>query len=220
MIFQNPTQAINPVKNTRSTLSEPFEVIRGFKGKKLENHLAQTLSVVELGEELLDSYPHELSGGQKQRINIARALAVNPDLIVADEPTSYLDATLKTAIIKLLNSLWEKFGLTLLTISHDLKIIASISDRIAVLYRGHLVEIADTRTILHDPLHPYTKILVNLKNKSLVDYQRDTMALETVGCPFFNHCSMAKDQCMNKKPYLQIAKRNHAVACPVVVKNN
>jgi len=216
MIFQNPTQSLNPVQNILSTLSEPLEIIGGLKGHSLYNKIEELLSMVQLDEALLQYYPHELSGGQKQRIAIARALAVNPVCIIADEPTSSLDASLKMTMVRLLNSLWQNMSLTLVFISHDLSIVSHISDRIAVLYQGLLIELADTKQLFSDPLHPYTKQLVhpgrvNNDFKPKINSRDDSQ-----GCPFAGKCEHVQSICHDIAPLFNSVSENHSVACHYV----
>ena len=216
MIFQNPTQSLNPMQSIKSALSEPLKMISGYKGSELNNQLLRLLELVQLENEIKYYYPHELSGGQKQRISIARALAVNPLFLIADEPTSYLDAPLKTAIIELINHLWKQFGLTLLLISHDLNMVSRISDRIAVLYKGNLIEISQTKKLLENPLHPYTKHLIGSSKIKNMNLQQKQLGKYGTGCPYVNNCNWAEKQCSVENPTLCSVSENHSVACPVV----
>lgn len=160
MIFQDPSQALNPRQSVRAALIEPLKVWGHCRRQELSERAEQLLSMVGLEVNLQTRFPNELSGGQRQRVAIARAIATRPEFIIADEPTSSLDALSKRKIVALLKDLQQRLGLTLLLISHDLALVSEVSDRIAVLYRGSLVETASTRSLLSRPRHPYTKQLL------------------------------------------------------------
>lgn len=160
MIFQNPLQALNPRQRIRSCLAEPMKVFGRMTETALQTRIEFLLEQVGLSPELLSSLPAQLSGGQRQRVTIARALAMNPSLLIADEPTSSLDAAIKHQVVRLLQQLKENLDFTLLIITHDLGVVSAIADRIAVMHRGKIVELATTQEILYAPKHPYTRKLL------------------------------------------------------------
>jgi len=161
MIFQNPYSSLNPRMTIRQTLEEVLKVHRIATGKKAEERIAELLGQVGLPGDAMDRYPHEFSGGQLQRIVIARALAVEPKFIFADEPVSALDVSVQAQILNLLESLREELGLTILFVAHDLSVVEHISDRVGVMYLGQLVEMADVKELYTTPLHPYTRSLID-----------------------------------------------------------
>jgi oligopeptide transport system ATP-binding protein len=161
VIFQDPFSSLNPRKNVSHIVGEPL-LIHGMKDRRERNsRVLELLQVVGLGAEHMRRYPHQFSGGQRQRIGVARALALNPKLIICDEAVSALDVSIQAQVINLLQDLQEEFGLTYLFISHDLRVVEHISDRVAVMYLGKIVELADSKTIHHQPQHPYTQALLS-----------------------------------------------------------
>ena len=222
IIFQNPYASLNPRKTVRQIISVPLQN-RGVKNAKAqEEEILYLLRRVGLSERHIDSYPHQFSGGQRQRIGIARALAVRPKFIVADEPVSSLDVSIQAQVLNLLEELQEEFGLTYLFIAHDLSVIFYVSDRVAVMYLGKIVEVAETKELFARPLHPYTQAL--LAAVPIVDkkYRRQRIILTgTVpspidppsGCRFHPRCFARKGKiCETEEPSL-IVSNGHQVAC-------
>jgi len=223
MLFQNPFQAFNPKKLVSSCLSEPVKVLKQLPIKAIPEKVIEMLRLVGLQSSLLSRYPHELSGGQLQRLALARSLIVRPTFLVADEPTSSLDAHYKIQILALLKNLQRSFDLTLLLISHDLSVVKNISNRIAVIYKGEIVEIASTDDFFRNPLHPYSQLLVESEALTLTDSQnmnhceQQKPSCESEShhryCNFAHKCSIAEPVCLEKKPELQNYSSDHVVAC-------
>jgi oligopeptide/dipeptide ABC transporter ATP-binding protein len=222
IIFQNPYASLNPRKTVRQIVSVPLQN-RGVSNiKEREEEIIYLLRRVGLSERHIDSYPHQFSGGQRQRIGIARALAMRPKFIVADEPVSSLDVSIQAQVLNLLEELQEEFGLTYLFIAHDLSVIFYVSDRVAVMYLGKIVEVAQTDELFANPLHPYTQAL--LAAVPIVDkkYRRKRIILEgTVpspidppsGCRFHPRCFAKKEKiCETEEPPL-VVSNGHRVAC-------
>ena len=218
MIFQNPALALNPRQTVGETIGEPLKVINGLKGLALHKRILQLLEMSGLESDLISRLPRQLSGGQQQRVVIARALAPEPEFIIADEPTSSIDAVFKKQIMQLLKGLQKKLGLTLLLISHDLDLVADISDRTAVLYKGSLVEIGRTDLVVKSQLHPYTHQLLKFSHyddlESLsfgnVTGRNDSSAK---GCIFKEECAFVKEECLNICPDRSSVSEEHSVAC-------
>lgn len=218
MIFQNPTLALDPRQKVWDIIGEPLKIINRLTGKELQKKTYQLLELVSLENDLIGRYPHQLSGGQQQRVVIARALATEPEFIIADEPTSSIDAIYKKQIIQLLKKLQKELGLTLLFISHDLDLVADISDRIAVLYKGILIELGRTDLIFKAPLHPYTQRLIELSQlKDINAYSFSNKPYNNnysnTGCIFMEECSFAKEECMNVSPDRSYVSDDHSVSC-------
>src|SRR5688572_25265287 len=206
IIFQDPYASLNPRMTIGQIVGEPLETFRLARGKQAEQRVQELLEVVGLSKRFIKRYPHEFSGGQRQRIGIARALAVDPDFIVADEPISALDVSIQAQIMNLLEKLRREKNLTYLFISHDLRAIRHVSDRVAVMYLGKLVEIADAKTIYYEPLMPYTKALISAVPvpDPEIEATRQRIMLEgdvpspinpPSGCPFHTRCPYAIDVC-------------------------
>jgi oligopeptide transport system ATP-binding protein len=220
IIFQDPYSSVNPGRRIGSILQEPFE-IHGFKNKKENAEKAkQLLDQVGLAPDYFNRYPHELSGGQLQRIGIARAIALNPKLIVADEPVSALDVSIQAQVINLLLDLKENLDISYLFISHDLRVIEYFCDRVAVMYLGKIVEIATSQQIYHSPQHPYTLALLNaipsiesghIKQKISGDIPNP--ASLSKGCAFQSRCPIKEKQCEENTPSLEEVAPGHSVAC-------
>ncbi|MGD1993553.1 MAG: dipeptide ABC transporter ATP-binding protein [Anaerolineae bacterium] len=224
MIFQDPYASLNPRMTVGSIVAEPLEVHRVATGRKKRERVQDLLKMVGLNPYFVNRYPHEFSGGQRQRIGIARALALNPDLIVCDEPISSLDVSIQAQVVNLLEELQEKMGLTYLFIAHDLSMVRHISSRMAVMYLGKIVELTDRDEIYLNPLHPYTQALMSAVPvpDPDVEEQRKRVILEgdipspanpPKGCNFNTRCPVVMDVCYEEDPEYLEAKPGHWVAC-------
>ncbi len=222
IIFQDPFSSLNPRKNVAHIVGEPL-YIHGMKNrKKREARVLELLEVVGLKREHMRRYPHQFSGGQRQRIGVARALALNPKLIICDEAVSALDVSIQAQVINLLQDLQEEFHLTYLFISHDLSVVEHISDRVAVMYLGQIVELADSDELYQTPLHPYTQALLSAapipdptrKGKRVVLAGDVPNPINPPsGCRFHTRCAYAKELCRQEQPYLTEIQQNHFAAC-------
>src|SRR5712691_9160067 len=222
IIFQDPYASINPRMTVGEILAEPMAVHGLHTEAERETRVGELLDVVGLLPEQARRYPHQFSGGQRQRIGIARALAVNPDLIVCDEPVSALDVSIQAQIVNLLQNLQQRFGLSYLFIAHDLAVVKHISDRVAVMYLGKLVEIADKKTIYARPLHPYTHALLAAIPKPDPSLRTKRVMLQgdvpspfnpPTGCRFHTRCPHAQARCSAEEPKLREAAPGHRIAC-------
>lgn len=222
MIFQDPYASLNPRMTVSRILEEPLVIHRiGTKKQRLDR-VAQLLNMVGLDSSLMKRYPHEFSGGQRQRIGIARALALDPKLIVADEPVSALDVSVQAQIVNLLKDLQEKLKLTFLFIAHDLSIVQYFSHRIAVMYLGKIVELASSQELFKNPLHPYTKVLLasipvpdpkTRKKRENLKGEIASPSRPPSGCHFHPRCSIAVDRCKTEEPPLREITPGHFAAC-------
>lgn len=225
IIFQDPYGSLNPRMTCGDIVGEPLKVhkLTGSKGE-YRDRINELLLTVGLNPYMGDRYPHEFSGGQRQRIGIARALAVNPSFIVCDEPVSALDVSIQAQVINLLEDLQEQFGLTYLFIAHDLSVVRHISDRVAVMYLGHIVEIADRNELYENPLHPYTRALLSAVPipDPVVEAERERIILTgdvpspmhpPEGCVFHTRCPVMIDDCRVAMPELREVSPGHWVAC-------
>lgn len=223
MIFQDPLSALNPVYTAGWQIAEMFRVHRGFSKDEANRRAVDLLKLVGIpdAEQRARNYPHEFSGGMRQRLVIAMALAVDPLLVIADEPTTALDVTVEAQILALLKSLQKKNGVGLVIITHSMGVVAEIADRVCVMYAGRIVEMADVRTIFAETAHPYTLGLLNSNPNSMsgerltpIVGQPPDLADIPPGCPFHPRCDFAKERCRNEDPALQPGpSSNHAVAC-------
>jgi peptide/nickel transport system ATP-binding protein len=223
MVFQDPYSSLNPRMTLLQNVGEPLIVNDVAKGKELEDRVAYLLRVVGLRPEYMNRYPHAFSGGQRQRIGIARALALNPKLVVLDEPVSALDVSVQAQILNLLQDLQAQFGLTYLFIAHDLSVVEHISDRVAVMYVGQLVESATTEELFTHPLHPYTEALLSAVPQPDPRARREPIVLQgdvadpanpPSGCYFHPRCRYSDGQrCTSETPELREIRPGHIVRC-------
>ncbi len=222
IIFQDPFSSLNPRKPVASIVGEPL-LIHGMKNRRERDaRVLELLRVVGLRQEHMRRYPHMFSGGQRQRIGVARALALNPKLVVCDEAVSALDVSIQAQVLNMLKDLQEDFGLTYLFISHDLHVVEHISDRVAVMYLGKIVEIAASELIYARPLHPYTQALLSASPMPDPAHQRKRIILKgdvpspidpPPGCRFHTRCPYAETICAEKEPALQEINPGHLAAC-------
>ena len=224
VIFQDPYSSLNPRMTAGNIIGEPLIVHGLVKGKnEYRDRVAELLQNVGLNPYMADRFPHEFSGGQRQRIGVARALSVSPKFIVADEPVSALDVSIQAQIINLLEELQEQFNLTYLFIAHDLSVVRHISDRVGVMYLGHLVEIAERNEIYRNPMHPYTRALLSAVPipDPILDAQRERVLLSgevpsplnpPSGCVFHPRCPIADDNCAQTIPQLRPVAPDHLAA--------
>jgi oligopeptide/dipeptide ABC transporter ATP-binding protein len=221
MVFQDTHSSLNPRKRVRTILREAV-VARGVRGKAVAERVGALLGQVGLDAGLLERFPHELSGGQRQRVGIARALAMEPSLLVADEPVSSLDVSLQGQIINLLRELNETLGLTIVLISHDLAVVGRVCDRIVVMYAGRVVESGDPAAVLTAPAHPYTQALLDAVPRGLERPERRRTVLPVEagetggGCRFRPRCVQAVAGCAERVPVLEMAGPGHEAACLLV----
>jgi oligopeptide/dipeptide ABC transporter ATP-binding protein len=222
MIFQDPFSSLNPRLTVREIIGEPLEIHGVASGKKAEQRVAELMEAVGLNPSLMRRYPHEFSGGQRQRIGLARTLSLNPRLIVADEPVSALDVSVQAQVLNLLQELQKRLGLTLVFIAHDLSVVEHISDRIAVMYVGKIVEMAETSKLLQKPLHPYTEALLSAVPPADPDIQPNRIQLKgevpspanpPSGCIFHPRCKYAQAVCSQQEPPLVEDEPGHFVSC-------
>jgi len=224
MIFQDPYASLNPRMTVGNIVGEPLEVHNILRGKALKDRVQELLQVVGLNPYFINRYPHEFSGGQRQRIGVARALAVQPSFIVCDEPISALDVSIQAQIINLLEELQTQFDLTYLFIAHDLSVVRHLSDRVAVMYLGKLMEMTTSLELYKNPLHPYTKALLSAVPipDPLVEEKRKRIILEgdvpspaspPKGCNFSTRCPVRMDICKEQEPEFKDAGGEHFVAC-------
>ncbi len=220
-VFQDPISSLNPRKTIRQLMEAPLKRLHGMNAADREKRIAEIFDTVSLRLEFLERYPHEFSGGQAQRIGIARALAAEARILILDEPVSALDVSVQAQVLNLFADLKDRLGLTYLFISHDLAVVESVSDRIAVFYFGSLVEIGKAEDIFRNPRHPYTKLLAEsapvvgrpLKAPEGQDSELPDPLNPPEGCAFRARCPFALAQCKAETPKLKIISKDHAVAC-------
>lgn len=223
IVFQNPYASLDPRMTIKQIVAEPLEVHKVAAGSELKDRVLKLLDLVGLSREMADRYPHEFSGGQRQRVGIARALALRPKLIVADEPVSALDVSVQAQILNLLIDLKKEFNLTYLFIAHNLDVVRYISDRIAVMYLGRIAEIGQCDEVYETPLHPYSVALISAapvpdpefdrSNRILLEGDLPSPANPPIGCRFHTRCPIAEERCKTEEPALREITPGHFSAC-------
>lgn len=223
IVFQDPYSCLNPRWTVADIIAEPLRVNKVYKNPNdLENRIKELMEIVGLADRLYNAYPHELDGGRRQRVGIARALALNPDFIVMDEPVSALDVCIQAQILNLLKKLQNELGLTYLFIAHNLSVVKHVSDRIAVMYLGKIVELAPYKEIFKAPKHPYTQALLSAIPIAKLEVERERIILDgdvpspinpPAGCRFEARCRHRQDRCKVESPELRQLNDGHYVAC-------
>ncbi|WP_432822196.1 ABC transporter ATP-binding protein [Trichloromonas sp.] len=222
MIFQDPYSSLNPRMKVGDIVGEPLQIHSLARGSQLKDEVIRLMGTVGLTEEHYHRYPHEFSGGQRQRIGIARALAVRPSLIIADEPVSALDLSIQAQVVNLLQDIQKEFGLTYLFVAHDLSVIEHISDRVAVMYLGRIVELSDAEELYRAPRHPYSEALLNAvpipdpaRKRTRVPLKGEVPSAlnPPSGCHFHPRCPYAREICSTRRPPLEDIGNGHLAAC-------
>ncbi|WP_017726224.1 ABC transporter ATP-binding protein [Halalkalibacterium ligniniphilum] len=223
MVFQDPYSSLNPRKTVESILKEPLSLHNTHPRNERQGYIESLMERVGLNPSYVNRYPHEFSGGQRQRIGIARALALNPKLIIGDEPVSALDVSVQSQVLNLMKDLQDEFELTYLFIAHDLGVVKHISDRIGVMYLGKMMEVASEKNLYRNPLHPYTQALLSAVPRSHPsEIKRERIILKgeipnpaspPAGCVFHTRCPQAMEECKGKVPSFKEVKNDHFVAC-------
>ena len=224
LVFQDPYASLNPRRTVGDIVADPMRINKMGSDAEINERVAALFKTVGLDPSYVQRYPHEFSGGQRQRVGIARALSLNPSLVVADEPVSALDVSVQAQVLNLMADLQDEFGLTYLFIAHDLGVVRHVSDRVGVMYLGQLVELADADTLYDEPLHPYTNALLSavpqLNDGSEVPRERIVLsgdvpdpAERPSGCPFHPRCPSATEQCRREVPALLEIRPKRFVAC-------
>jgi oligopeptide/dipeptide ABC transporter ATP-binding protein len=222
MVFQDPYSSLNPRLTIRQVLKELLRFHRVVNGSEIEREMRRLLDSVGLDECDLNFYPHHFSGGQRQRIAIARALAVRPDVLIADEPVSALDVSIQATVLQVLKSLRSQLDLSVLFIAHNLAVVQHLADRIAVMYLGRIVEVAPTSDLFSHPAHPYTRALIESAPRMTLTGRSQAPALRgeppspvnlPSGCRFHPRCGFAQQECLSTDPMLEAYGREHEVAC-------
>ncbi|RTR36393.1 dipeptide ABC transporter ATP-binding protein [Robertmurraya yapensis] len=228
MVFQDPYASLNPKMTIKQILMEPLRVHNKFQPEERLEKILKILEIVGLSKEHLDRHPNEFSGGQRQRIGIARAVILNPDFIVADEPVSALDVSVQSQVINLMLELQKEFGLTYLFISHDLSVVEHMTDRVAVMYLGKIVELVDTEELFANPKHPYTQALISavpashpkeVKERIVLKGDVPNPANPPSGCTFHTRCPFAMDICKSVVPALTEIESGHITSCHLYTNN-
>ncbi len=220
MIFQGAMNALTPVFTIEDQLAEPLMIHKGMHKNEAREKIAQMLKAVGLDETIMKRYPHELSGGQKQRVIIAMALLLNPDLVIADEPTTALDVIVQAQIMNLFKQIKKKYNIGMIFITHDLSLIAEIADKVAIMYAGKIVEIGSSDQVFGNPRHPYTQGLLRsiprIRSKEKITWIPGVppdLVRPPPGCRFFPRCKYVKEQCRKEEPKLKEVEPGHFVAC-------
>jgi len=222
IIFQDPYASLNPRMTIGATLEEPLIIHRYGSSEERRLHVRQLLEKVGLDPDIVNRYPHEFSGGQRQRIGVARAIALTPKLIVADEPVSSLDVSIQAQVINLLENIQEEYGLSMIFIAHDLNMVRHISDRVAVMYLGRIVELGQASDLYRQPLHPYTQALLAAipipdpkvkRNRILLEGDLPSPVDLPKGCRFYSRCPQRVSDCLREDPELVQIRPNHWAAC-------
>lgn len=222
IVFQDPGASLNPRLTVGEIIGEPLEVFHICEGKEKEERIYKLMDLVGINRAYINRFPHEFSGGQRQRLGIARALAVNPKLIICDEPVSALDVSIRAQVLNLMKELKDKLNLTYIFISHDLSVVHHICDRVAVMYLGRVVEIADKKQIYENPVHPYTKALLSAIPMPNPEVKRERIILQgdvpnpadpPSGCHFHKRCPYAKKECSETVPPFVTVEPGHQVLC-------
>ena len=225
IIFQDPFASLNPRDTIGETIGRPLDVHKIVSKRERQDRVTALMERVGLDPRWINRYPHELDGGRRQRVGIARALSVNPKYIVCDEPVSALDVSIQAQVLNLMQDLQEELGLTYLFISHDLSVVKHVSNRIAVMYLGEIVEFANSDEIFNNPQHPYTRALLSAIPIPSIDVKRDRIILQgdvpspknpPSGCKFHTRCPFAIDKCRSELPVLKDYASQHQVACHLV----
>lgn len=228
IIFQDPYASLNPRMTVEDIVAEPLDIHQIYKTKaERTERVMELLNLVGLSDEHALRFPHEFSGGQRQRVGIARALALNPKFIVCDEPISALDVSIQAQVVNLLKNLQDKLGLTYIFIAHDLSMVRYISDRVGVMYLGHMMELADSDELYKNPIHPYTKALLSAIPIPDPDIQRNRKRImlegdvpspinPKPGCRFVERCSYAVDRCRKETPVFEEKSPKHFAACHII----
>lgn len=222
IVFQDPGASLNPRLTVGEIIGEPLEVFHICEGKEKEERIYKLMDLVGINRAYINRFPHEFSGGQRQRLGIARALAVNPKLIICDEPVSALDVSIRAQVLNLIKELKDKLNLTYIFISHDLSVVHHICDRVAVMYLGRVVEIADKKQIYENPVHPYTKALLSAIPMPDPEVKRERIILQgdvpnpadpPSGCHFHKRCPYVKKECSETVPPFVTVEPGHQVLC-------